>query len=120
LAIHRRRPERDVFDGLHEDAAFVGPTRDVVLPKEMSRQAVHLPQIPVLVDGLGVDIVSGDVIGSRHYESAELAFLASHPVQRLDVRRNGNERDKLGICMVKQFSPGTLDRHRFHFTSVTR
>ena len=86
----------------------------------MTRQPVHVAQVTVFVHGFGVDVVCGDVIGARHDQATELAFLSRHAMQRLDVRRYGDERYQRRLGVIQELAPGTFHRHGFHVPPVTR
>ena len=77
----------------------------------MARETVDLTQIPVLVHRLGIEVVGGEVIAPVHHHAVEVALLARHPVQRVDVGAHRHHRDQLGVGVHQQLAPGPLDRH---------
>ena len=119
LAIHRGRAECHVLDRLDEDAAPFGPAIDG-LPEEVPRQAVHFPQVAVLVDRFGVDVVCREVVAAGDDQAPQIALFPGHAVQRIDIGRHRYDRDEVLIRMHQQLAPGPLDRHRFDFPSVAR
>src|SRR5207244_7146252 len=75
LAVYRGGAERHVLDRLHEDAAGLRPAIDRLV-EEMPRQPIHFAQIAMIVDGLGVHVVCGEVIASGDDQASQVPFLA--------------------------------------------
>src|SRR5205807_9284591 len=107
LAVHGRHPQSHILDRLDEHATVFGPAIDA-LAEQVARQPVHLPQITVLVDRFGVDIVRREMIASGDDQAPQVSLLAGHAVQRLDTRRDGHHRNELGIDVIEQLAPGSL------------
>ena len=115
--VHRCGAERDVLDGLHQHAAPLGPLLEPVL-EQVARQPVHLPEIAVLVHRLRVDVVRGQVVAAVGDEAVQVALVAGHPVQRIDVGADGDDRRELGIGVHQQLAPGAVHRERLHLPAV--
>ena len=86
----------------------------------MPRQPVDLAQIAVLVHRLRVEVVRGQVVASVHDHAVEVALLARHAVQRLDVEHHRDHRHELVVGVHEQLCPRPLDRHRLHIAAVAR
>ena len=117
LPIHRGHAQRDVFDRLHEHPASLGPAV-YGIAEQMPGQTVHRAHVAVLVDGLSVDIVGGEVIAPRDHEPLQVALFARHAVQRLDVGRHRDQRGERRVGVVKELPPGPFHRHRLDLTAV--
>ena len=119
LAVHGGQPQRHVLDRLHEHAAALGPAIDGV-SEQMAGQAIDLTQVAMLVDRLGMHVVRRQMVAPGHDQAAKVALLTGHPMQRLDVRRDRNERHEIGIRVKQQLTPGSFNRHRVDVATVAR
>ena len=90
-AVHRGHAERGVLHRLDQHTTLLRPLRQPFL-EEVARQSVHLAEVAVLVDRLGVDVGRRQVIAPVRHQAVQIALVARHPVQRIDVRCGGHQR----------------------------
>ena len=86
----------------------------------MAGQAVHLADVAALVYRLGEQVVRGEVIAAVHQRAVQLALLAGHAMERVDVGAHRHHRRQLGIGVDQQLGPGAVHRHRLDFMAVAR